>query len=123
MIKTTLGILHEAVPAITALMLEKLPIKQAYHTSKLAKKIQHELETYVEQRDVLLKEYGTEDEKNPGTYSILPKDQVEWGKKMKELSELPVEIELDPIKLVEVEAANLTSQHAFYMMEAGVLIE
>jgi hypothetical protein len=119
MIKTNLGTLHEAVPAITALLLEKIKVTQAYRLSKIAKEVQTELVTLAEQRTKILKELGVEHE----GVEIPPAKQNDYLKSMTELLSISVEINLDPIKLSDIEEANITTQHMFNMLEAGIIKE
>jgi hypothetical protein len=48
---------------------------------------------------------------------------AEFAPKMAELAALPVEIDLDPLNLENLAAANLSSTFAFALIEAGVLVE
>jgi len=116
-IKTTLGALSGAVPALSALMGEKLPIGAAVKVSLLAKKINAELEVFNEQRAKLFKEYGLEKAGD----TVAPARLAEFNTKADELYKCSVEIGVDALTLDQLKAASITPQDVIFLVDAGLL--
>jgi hypothetical protein len=123
LIKTTLGQLHAAVPALTALMGEKLPIPVAVKVSLLAKRINPEMATFGEHRQSLFMEYGKPAEDDPATIKVPDDKMAEFTPKMNELLGTEVELQLDPVKLEAIAGASLTAIDIGVLMDAGLVAE
>lgn len=133
-IQTTLGQLLQAVEALRRLGVRSLPMKAAYHLTKLRRLIDSELTIFHERRDALLKELGeqrpaTEAELKAGTpatmFEIPPSQMATFGTRVKELTELEVTIPWGPFDLRSLgDDAELTSDdlYALRFGEPGALV-
>lgn len=124
MIKTTLGALDASLPAMAALMGEKLPIKVAYHVTKLAKRIPTELTLFGEKRTELLKEANAEPEPGDNTRMRIPADKAEaFSSAWTELSSIEVSIDLNQLTLDSLDGAKLSSVQIESLVAANIVTE
>jgi len=110
-IKTTLGALGMAEPALERLASEKLSFQTAYRISKLKKAVAEETKHFYEQRNDLVKTYGTTNGKGPEDVTVAPGSE-HWGtfvEKVTELAAVPVTIPLWPIDLTKIEDLKITA--------------
>lgn len=112
--------LHPGVMAVAKA--KRVPVKTQYHLSKILKRLTAELRDFMEHRLELFKEYGHQvmDGDKPIDRWTVDADRIdEFLKAFAELSATEVTIELRPIKLAELEAAegttseDLAACHAF----------
>src|SRR6187549_462171 len=100
-IKSTLGALGMAEPALERLASEKLSFQTAYRISKLKKAVAEETKHFYEERNKLVKQYGSSNGKGEEDITVSPSSK-HWATFVKEvtaLSEVPVTINLWPIDL------------------------
>jgi len=110
-IKTTLGALGMAEPALERLAAEKLSFKTAYRISKLKKAVAEETKHFYEERNKLVKEYGSTNGKGPDDITVSPSSE-HWPTfvaKVTELAEVPVTIPLWPIDLTTIDNLSITA--------------
>jgi hypothetical protein len=107
-IKTTLGALSMTEPALERLASEKLPFQTAYRLSKLKKAVAEEVKHFYEERNTLVKKYGSTNGKGPEDITVQPTSE-HWPAFVADVTELAnveVTIPLWPIDLTTIE--NLT---------------
>ena len=105
MIKLKLFEILDAKEPIIKLMNCELPVKTAYKLSKMAVKLQAELNVIEDNKKKIYELLG---EKTNEGISI-PKDKVpEFQLKMNELLQVEVELDIELIKLSEIESAKIT---------------
>lgn len=112
MIRTTLGAIVTAKPALDKVMTERMPIKMAYALAKLAKVLEPECAMWIQLRDSLLRELGTPHHGNVGSFVFTPEKGATFLEKENELKALPVEIDaapfsLDAIGITAISAADV----------------
>lgn len=130
-IRTTLGALVECAPALGRLGELPLPVRIAYHVSKLSRLVAHELKWFQTQRDAAIKERGLEraataDEVAAGTigpvWQVDPKHRADFLARMQELQDLPVELAWMPLALEaldghQISASDLGALCAAHLLE------
>jgi predicted ATP-dependent protease len=79
-----------------------LPIKTAHKLSKLTKMVNEELKTYDESRQKLVQKYKTDDPEDKGMVKIKPECVEEFNKEYKELVEIEVELNWEPMTYSEL---------------------
>lgn len=85
----------------------KLPIKASYRINRIISKILPDIKQYNEKRLEVIKELGIADEKNPEVYNV-PKEKLpEFTKQIEELLSIEVEIDLEPISIIELGEINI----------------
>jgi hypothetical protein len=107
-ITTTLGALSMAEPALERLAGEKLPFQTAYRITKLKKAVTEEVKHFYEERNTLVKKYGSTNGKGPEDITVQPTSE-HWPAFVSDVTELAnveVTIPLWPIDLSHIE--NLT---------------
>jgi len=110
-IKTTLGALGLAEPALERLAGEKLSFQTAYRISKLKKAVAEETKHFYEERNALVKKYGSTNGKGPDDVTVSPSSE-HWAtfvKEVTELAEVPVTIPLWPIDLTKIDDLKITA--------------
>lgn len=107
MITTKLGELVNAKIALENLAVQKLPIKTAYHISKLFKLVKTEIEHFNEQRNSIIKDLGT---KYDDTWKVEPNgpNWNEFLEKINELAMLEVNLDWKPINFDDLESITIT---------------
>jgi hypothetical protein len=111
------GQLVNSAAAIKNVLAAKLPVKTAYHMSRIAKAFNKELETYEEQRNRLIVELGEADEK--GNTQVTEANKPEFFKQLNELLVVELKVDLDPVKVdalgdkAEVAAQDLLACESF----------
>lgn len=117
-IATTLGALIEAIPALTRLVAHPLPIKVAYHASKLCRLIDAETPHFQAQQTAFFKELAvkrpaTRKEQQAGhgqeVTEIPPAQRTEFDRRMKELAALPVTLAWSPVALADLGAITIST--------------
>jgi len=103
--------LHEIVnaqPAFNRLAATDLSIKVGYWIAKRLSKIERELKDYNKKLQDLYKKYKTEPVENePGKVQITKGDREAFGGDVEELHNIDVILDIDPIKLADIEDAKL----------------
>jgi len=119
MIITTLEKINNAKEALQRLGNIKLPIKQSYSISKLINLANTELTNFQSQHKKLLEEFGVEKD---GMIICKPENVKELQKQYKELCDIEVKIDWNPIKLTEsaeITAIDLIVLEPFITVELG----
>jgi hypothetical protein len=100
MIKLKLAEVVAAAPALERLAAVRLPVKTAYNVSRMLAKAGSEIRAFNERRDALIKELGEPNPEKPGMIEIAKHENlVKFGEAMRELGEVEVSIDRDPIPL------------------------
>lgn len=94
--------------ALNKLMSKEVPIKVGFQLSKIAKKLNEELSIYNDNRVKLIKKYGEEDKKKNGNYNIKKENIETFQKELTELMEVKVKVDIDKIKIKEIENVKLS---------------
>lgn len=117
-IVTTLGALIQAVPALTRLVAHPLPIKVAYHASKLCRLIDAETPHFEAQRAAFFKDLAVERPPTPKEWEVVTGPLVteipaaqrpEFERRMQELAALPVTLAWSPIALADLGAITIST--------------
>jgi hypothetical protein len=107
MIQVKAGELLVAQSALMNLAQLKLPVKSAYHVSKLTRLAGQELQDIERQREALVREFGSE---NPDkSVTVKPDRMPEFQEKYKELAEIEVKLDWNPIPFEMLEHSQLTA--------------
>ncbi len=106
--KISLKEIVNSTEQIKALLEVKLPVKISYKLSRLANKINPILETFNENRNKLIKEFGEEDPETKN-YSVKDPEKLEqFTKKLLELLDVEEEIDwFEPIKIDDLGSIEL----------------
>ncbi len=138
MIKMTLHELIEAQSSLTEVLQMELPVKISYWVAKIAKKLDKELKNYYEQRIKLIQKYGVaiekeiEIEKNgkkvkekqkTNDWKLLPENEVIFNKEHKELLKVEVKIDMEPVKLNDLEKIKRACPHCEKFLEDEIRIK
>jgi len=115
-VNTTLGRLVGAEKALGAILKHSLPMKPAYHISKLASLVAAETRVYYERQDAEIKELGTEREATPAeralgnvtVWQVKPEHLEEYAKRMNELAEIPVTVPWGAIHVTWLESITIS---------------
>lgn len=111
-ISTTLGALAGAADALKRLTTVRLPIKPAYHLTKLTRLLDPEMVIFHERRLELLRQFGTE--AAPGTFTVPPNQAAAFASAMTELCNIPVTIAWGPFDLAWLpDAESVTAADLF----------
>ena len=95
-----------SVEALKNILALKLPIKVSYRISKLvSNQVEGELKEYNEQRNKLVKEFGTENE--DGSTSVKEDRLKEFSEELQKLLDVDVKFDFEPIKLEEIENVDI----------------
>lgn len=123
-IKTTLGALGQAEPALERLASEKLSFQTAYRISKLKKAVAEETKHFYEERNKLVKQYGTTNGKGPDDVTVSPSSEhwTTFVKAVTELADVPVTIPLWPIDLTKIDNLSITAADLL-LLEPLVVVE
>lgn len=107
MITTKLGELVNAEFALENLITQKLPIKTAYHISKLFRLVKIEIGHFNEQRNLIIKDLGTKDN---DLWKVEPNgpNWTEFLEKINELVALEVNLDWKPINFDDLESITIT---------------
>lgn len=117
-IATTLGALVGAVAALRRLAGLKLPMKPAYHLSKLQKLVNDEMEHFDGRRKALLARLGAERASTPDEIAVgaaerdvyvKPEHWPEFEQEMRDLLAVPVTIPWGPFDLSALEKEPITA--------------
>lgn len=113
-IRTTLGGLVQAEGALQRLTALRLPVKAAYHLSKLFGLVRAELKTFHEQRLVIVKELGTQTRDTVGDeqWQVSPEHMPAFTTRVGELVAIEVTLpwgplDLTPLTTIEISADDL----------------
>lgn len=129
-IHTTLGALVQCAPALARLRELVLPVRVAYHVSKLSGLVTHDLKWFQTQRDDAIKERGiqrepTPEEKAEGTTGPIwqvPDDRrADFLARMKELEDLPVELAWMPLTLSALDGQHISAADIGALCDAHLL--
>lgn len=129
-IRTTLGTLIPAAPALARLADRPLPVKTAYHVSKLTRLVRHELTWYQTERDAAIKAHGaprqpTAEEAAAGTvgpvWQVGDDGRAAFFARMAELDDLPVELAWRPLALDALDGHPITAADVTALVTAGLL--
>lgn len=102
--------------SLKKLLAVKLPVKIAYKLSKIVNLIQPELTIFQEQRDKLIKELGTEKDKDSGNFQVTPENMPKFIEEIGKLTDIEVNLEfgagkaVEPIKLADLGDIELEAQ-------------
>jgi len=129
-IDTTLGGLAEAEPALARLAAIKLPYAAAYQVAKLTKAVAEELRHFHEQREALIREFGTSRPSTPDERARGGDETViqvlasgpRWGEflaQARELSLVPVTLQVPPFDLATVPNLEIAATD---LLQLGVLV-
>lgn len=83
-----------------------IPFKLSWELSDVKEALQKHVTRYEEERNKVFKDLGKEKADQPGTYEIEQKDLNAVDERIKELNEMEVEIEIEPVPLGRFENAN-----------------
>jgi hypothetical protein len=124
----TLRQIIEAQNAMQSLVVQQLPVKQAYHLARLIRMCEPEVKQFNEQRNALIKEHGKERLATEGerpmhgdtVHEVSPDQLPIFRAKLQEL--LETEISLDRPKIVlngtlQITAAELMALDPFVTVE------
>jgi len=102
--KTKLGEIAAAVPAMDNLAQMKWPIKISYRIGKIVRQLRAEMEHYSSSREELIRKYGTETENR---VEVTPENTKAFLEELKQLNEIEVDVPIYPLKLSELGEVNL----------------
>lgn len=109
-ITTTLGVLVQAEGSLHRFGMERLPIKAAYHLSKLTRLVLAETKEFETQRLALVEELGAKDDQQQ--LRVTPENMPEFTRRINELAGVEVSIpwgplDLTPLRDLRISAADL----------------
>lgn len=107
-IKMKLGELVNARDTLTKVSATKLPVKSSYWIARKLKTLSSELGTFDEKRNELIRELGAPDEKNPNSVVVKPENIQEYFKRLTEVLDIEVALEMVPFRLADLEGCELT---------------
>lgn len=105
--KISLGALSAATPSLKKLLNSDLPIAVAFSLSKLVKTIESEMTTHEEQRQALVKKFGTED--GEGNIAVKPESYTDFFAAIGELNAVEVELNFTPVSVQKLEGVKLSA--------------
>ena len=130
MVKCTLGklfALSDAVKESTLLKLERVQgIKSAKIKWKLVvilSEINGVLRSTEKPRLELLEKFGTQDINSPNLWKLNPETLNEYAKQSQELADTEIELNINPLKLEELDGSNIEVSDMILLRNAGLLIE
>lgn len=106
-IDTTLGALVQAEGALHRLGLERLPIKAAYHLSKLARLVLAETKEFETQRLALVEALGAPNEQ--GVLQVTPEHMPEFTRLINELAAVEITIPWGPLDLTPLRDLRMSA--------------
>ena len=106
--KIKLGELKVIEESLKKLITMSLPIKISYNLSKTLKKISDELTLFDEQKNILIRKYGTENVEKNLIEVIEPQKLVEFSKDINELLSVEIDLEFTPIDIELLEGKELS---------------
>ena len=118
-IRTTLGVLAGAEHALNRLATRQLPLKAAYHLTKLVKLTAEELKFFYDSRNEAVKELGTERETTPAeraagqgptVLAVTPENMPEFSKRMNELAAVEAALAWGPLDLTPLTALVISAE-------------
>ena len=99
--------LRNMAPSLRHLADQALPLKISYRLSKFIKKVTEELSSIEQQRIKLVNQFGEKDEEK-GITTVSPEKEPEFQKIFTDLLNENVEIDIDPIKISDIENVKLS---------------
>ena len=97
--KIKLGELKSIEESLKKLITMSLPIRIAYNLSKTLKKVSDELALFEEQKNNLIRKYGSEDEEKKVIEVKDPEKMVNFAKEINELLGVEMDLEFTPIDI------------------------
>jgi hypothetical protein len=102
-VKTTLGELVTAEPALNRLLEAKLPVKVAYHVAKVARLMKQETAYFNKEREALIRELGEETMiDGQQAIQVSPAKTAEFSRRLTEIASIEVSLDVRPIALNDV---------------------
>jgi hypothetical protein len=106
--KIKLGELKSIEESLKTLINMTLPIKVSYSLGKVLKKISNELVFFEEEKNKLIRTYGTENVEKNVIEVTDPKKIPDFTEKVKELLDIDVDLEFEKIDLALLEGKELS---------------
>jgi hypothetical protein len=94
-------------PSLRHLADQALPLKISYRLSKFIKKVTEELTSIEQQRIKLVNQFGDED-KEKGMTTVSPEKEPEFQKMFTDFLNENIDIDIDPIKISDIENVKLS---------------
>lgn len=105
MISTTLGALANSELALKRLSEIRLPIKVSYQVGKLIRLVAAETPDFHKQREKLVRQYGSP---HGDDIMVMPDQMAAFMVEMTALSEVPVTLDIAPLKLDSFGAIDIS---------------
>jgi len=123
--KIKLGELKSIEESLKKLITMSLPIRIAYNLSKTLKKVSDELALFEEQKNNLIRKYGSEDEEKKVIEVKDPEKMVNFAKEINELLGVEMDLEFTPIDISllegkELSAADMINLNMFFTCEDDI---
>ena len=93
-----------------------LPTKPAYWIGKKYRKVEGEIADYEKKHNDLVQKHGQPVEGKQGMIQVSPGGMEAFLKEITELREIVITLDIDPIKLADIEQAKLTARD-FMLLE------
>jgi len=106
--KIKIGLVIASQASLNKLLSLELPIKIAFRLNRLLKELQDPIKLAEDQRLVLVKKYGSEDEES-GQVRVTEANMAEFVKQVTELHEEEIEISFKPIDVEDLGDAKLSA--------------
>jgi hypothetical protein len=109
-ITLTLAEIVASKDAWQKLLAADLPIKVAYWIGKRYRKVEREIIDYEKKNHDLVRKYGQPSKDRPGSIEVSPEGMEAFQGEMSDLRDIVISLDIDPIKLADVEPAKLTGR-------------
>ena len=114
--KITTGIIFKAVPILSTLAVQQLPVKGAYGIAKTLLVLEPEMKIIKEKMFEIYKEYGAEEEGSNGKYIINPENEELAKAKLDALATIETEVPVHQLTLDDLGTeARLSSQDIIFI--------
>jgi hypothetical protein len=114
-ITLTLAELTASKESWQKLLASDLPTKAAYWIGKKYKKVESEIVDYEKKHNDLVQKYGKPVEGKQGVIQVSPEGMGAFMKEIEELRSIEITLDIDPIKLADIEQAKLTGRDFMLM--------
>lgn len=118
-ITLTLAELVASKEAWQKLIAADLPTKTAYWVGKKYRKVEGEIADYEKRHNELVQKHGKPVEGKPGMMQVSPESMETFMKEIAELRGIEITLDIDPIKLADIEQSKLTARD-FMLLEKFV---
>ncbi len=111
----------EMKESLSNIISQPLPIKVSFKMSKIIKAIDEELEIYNNKNNDLIRKYGEETE--DGKIKVSDDNRESYFKEYKELLDVDIEIQLDPISVNDLGDNLAIKPIDLYKLSGKIIIE